>query len=58
MAKTTKAILAIFITMPIWYYLMYKILVGVNATELMWFLFIIYVTIGLFVSILNTLDAT
>lgn len=36
-------ILAIFITIPIWLFLLYKILHAVNASELMWFLYWIYV---------------
>lgn len=31
-----------FVTAPIWYYLFYKILVAVNASELMFFLYWIY----------------
>jgi hypothetical protein len=38
--------LALFIVAPIWYYLLYKILVFVNATDLMWFLYWVYLPIG------------
>ena len=41
--KKLAGIIAIFITMPIWYYLLYQILVRVQASELMFFLFWIYV---------------
>ena len=37
-----SAVLVTFIVFPIWYYLFYKILIAVNATELMWFLYWIY----------------
>jgi len=39
-------LLSLLITLPIWYYLFYKILVMVGATELMWFLYWIYVPVG------------
>ena len=45
-------ILSLCISTPIWYYLMYKILVMVQATDIMWFLFWVYVPVGLLVQIL------
>ena len=36
-------LLSLFITLPIWYYLLYKLLVSTNASELMFFLFWVYV---------------
>ena len=45
-------ILVIFIQMPIWYYLMYSILKSVEATQLMWFLFWVYLPLSLGLSIL------
>jgi len=45
--------LGIFIILPIWWYLTYKVLVIVEATELMWFLFWIYVPANLFVHVLT-----
>lgn len=36
------ALLAVFVSVPIWFYLLYKILEAVNATELMWFMYWIY----------------
>lgn len=36
-------ILSVFIALPIWFFLLYRILDAVNATELMWFLYWIYV---------------
>jgi len=52
-AKTISGILTVFITLPIWYYLFYKILGLVNATELMWFLYWIYLPVGVLVQIIN-----
>lgn len=46
--KTMKLIgglLALLVSLPIWYYLLYQILVRVNASELMFFLFWAYVPI-------------
>lgn len=40
--RILRSVLAIVVVAPIWIYLWYKILVAVQATELMWFLFIIY----------------
>lgn len=47
------ACLTTFVYLPIWYYLLYKILLMINATELMWFLFWIYIPVGLFVGIIS-----
>lgn len=47
------AVLTLFVTAPIWYYLTYRILVAVNATELMMFLFWIYVPVGILCSFLE-----
>jgi len=48
----TSVILSLCITTPIWYYLLYQILVRVNATELMFFLFWVYVPLGIITQIL------
>lgn len=45
--KFFSASVALFVTMPIWYYLVYSILKMVNATDIMWFLFWIYVPAGI-----------
>lgn len=51
MKKIIASLAAIFISVPIWFYLLYKILVLVNATELMWFLYWIYLPATMFVHI-------
>lgn len=43
--KVIAALLYLFISGPIWFYLFYKILKAVNASELMMFLFWIYVPV-------------
>jgi hypothetical protein len=48
--KTSNIIILLlfmFVTGPIWYYLLYKMLVAVQATELMWFLYYIYVPVAI-----------
>jgi quinol-cytochrome oxidoreductase complex cytochrome b subunit len=50
--KTITGLLSLFIVMPIWYYLIYQILVRVQATELMWFLFWVYVPLVVFIRII------
>ena len=51
--KVVKSIVAILITMPIWFYLLHSILVKINASELEFFLFWVYVPCALFVNSLN-----
>ena len=50
--KAIPVIFGLMISTPIWFYLLYQILVRVNASELMFFLFWIYVPAGIFVAIL------
>ncbi len=53
--KVVASICALFITFPIWFFLLYKILVMVNASELMFFLFWIYVPLTTFIGIVSRL---
>ena len=53
--KKIAGLLALFVTLPIWYYLLYKILLAVNASELMWFLFWVYFPASILVNTLVTL---
>ena len=46
-------ILGLLISMPIWFYLLYKILQFVNATEVMWLLYWIYVPSSILISIIS-----
>lgn len=45
----------LFITSPIFFYLCYQVLVRVNASELMWFLFWCYIPINIFAATLWTI---
>lgn len=55
MKRFLVAFAALFITMPIWFYLLYKVLLAVNATELMWFLYWAYVPFSVFVHLASKL---
>jgi len=50
--KLISGLLALFVVSPIWYYLLYQILVKVNASELMFFLYWVYIPAAIFASIL------
>lgn len=43
--KVIGSILMLLVSTPIWYYLLFKILKAIEATELMWFLFWVYIPI-------------
>jgi hypothetical protein len=53
--KAISGLLALLVSLPIWYYLLYQILVRVDATELMFFLYWIYLPVGIFTAILAKL---
>lgn len=44
--KHIPGLLALFLTLPIWFFLLHRILEAVNASELMWFLYWVYVPAG------------
>lgn len=45
-------VLGIFVTLPIWFYLMYKVFKIIGATDVMWLLFWIYIPVNILVFIL------
>lgn len=49
--KTLAAILTTCVTMPIWYYIVYTLLCAAHVDRLVWFLFWIYIPIGMFAQI-------
>ena len=51
-AKILAGTLGVCITMPIWFYLLYRILLAIHATEVMWLLYWVYVPVAAFVNIL------
>lgn len=53
--KLVCVLMSVFITVPIWYFLLYRILSTVQANELMWFLYWVYVPISFFVAIIAAL---
>lgn len=55
-AKIILLLLGLFVTDPIGYYLLYKILEAVNASELMWFLYWVYVPVAIVCGIVAKLS--
>lgn len=53
--KLAIAILSVFVTLPISFYLQYAILKRIDASELMWFLFWVNVPLILLVSLVTKL---
>lgn len=47
--KAVGGLIALLVVLPIWYFLLYRILDAVHANELMWFLYWVYVPAGLLV---------
>lgn len=43
---TASNLIAILVVLPIWYWLLYQVLERVNASELMWFLYWVYLPAG------------
>ena len=54
-SKILAGALAIFVVLPIWLYLLYYILSAVQASQLAWFLYWVYVPVALFVSFVTKL---
>ncbi len=54
-AKIISGLLAVFIGLPIWYYLVHFMLVHSGAGELQMFLFWVYVPLGIFIKFLDHL---
>lgn len=48
-----SGLLAMFITIPIWYYLIYVLLQAAHVDRLVWFLYWIYLPAGLFLRVLD-----
>jgi quinol-cytochrome oxidoreductase complex cytochrome b subunit len=53
--KFITSVLTVCITIPIWFYLLYKILRAVEASDLMWFLFWVYVPFLILVLLLKSI---
>ncbi len=48
--KKVAGLLALFISLPLWMFLLYRILDAVHANELTWFLYWVYVPVTILVS--------
>jgi hypothetical protein len=53
--KLVRALLTLFVVLPIWFFLLYSVLVRVDASELMWFLFWVYMPVTVFARVLADL---
>jgi hypothetical protein len=51
--KIFTGLLAVCVTAPIWYFLVYTILSAIHPDRLIWFLFWIYVPVRLMLSVLQ-----
>jgi hypothetical protein len=47
-----SSVLGLLVVLPIWYYLLFQILVRVNASELMFFLYWVYLPAGIIAGVL------
>lgn len=54
--KAVVGIIAFFVVAPIWYYLLYQILTRVEASELMWFLYWIYLPAAIIMAVIKELS--
>ena len=52
-AKIVAGVISLGVTLPIWLYLLYKLLENGQATELMWFLYWIYVPASVVVGVIT-----
>jgi len=45
--------LAALLGLPMWFYLLYKILEAVNASDLMWFIYWCYIPVSIIISVIG-----
>ena len=46
-ARIVSAVLGVCVCLPIWFYVLFQILTAIQATELTWFLFWVYVPVSM-----------
>jgi hypothetical protein len=51
--KAISLLLGLLVVLPIWYFLLYRILSAINASELMWFLYWVYLPVGIIVQFIS-----
>lgn len=51
--KAISNVVSVLVVIPIWYYLVYQILLRVQASELMFFLYWVYLPVGILTQILS-----
>ena len=54
-ATIIAGLLALFISLPIWFYLMHYLLVAIAASDLAFFLFWVYVPVTVFIHVITKL---
>lgn len=55
--QAIATVLTLLVVVPIWYYILYQVLVRVQASELMWFLFWVYVPANFLAALILKLTA-
>lgn len=59
MRKAIRAVgllVSLCVTVPIWYFLIYEVLIAVHADRLMWFLYWIYFPAGVFAALVEKIS--
>lgn len=51
--KIIGGLFTLLVSMPIWFYLLYSILNEINANELMWFLFWVYIPVTIVAGVIG-----
>jgi hypothetical protein len=51
--KFVNGLLAVFVTLPLWLGIMYQVLQGINASDLLWFMYWVYVPVVMFVTFIS-----
>lgn len=53
--KIVSGMAAVFIILPMWFYILYQILEAINASELTWFLYWVYFPVSMLVTFVGRL---
>lgn len=56
--RKVSAVLSVLITMPIWYYILYTLLSVAHVDRLVWLLYFVYLPVGLFTKIVDSILET
>ena len=53
--KIITTLLSLFVSLPIWYFLLYTILSKLQVDRLVWFLYWIYIPVGILIHIIGSI---